>query len=131
MKQLNPNLIQLSKRQYLQKTKLGEWRTIEPFAPYNEVTQKFDYSDIKNYNWFNFIIGTWSRLISVIIIVTLIYFITWAYKTDTEECRQIVYNQTYLKEKCLSAMIGEKEENNYEQYPSISLPTKDNAQTLS
>ena len=71
---------------YIQKGLFG-WKIIYPIFKDKDKGWKLD-----NINWKNFLIGSWSNILTVFFVVLLIIGLTLSYIHDTELCREIVEN---------------------------------------
>ena len=50
-----------------------------------------------SFNWFNFLTGgSWGKLIVLLFVLAIIFFIIFAYKHDTAFCRELIANGSQI-----------------------------------
>ena len=75
------NIEKIREGLYIKKDRLG-YRIVYPYK-----------NDDGTINWFNVLTGgSWGNLIKVVLIVSLILFVTWGYYHDTKACKDFMEN---------------------------------------
>lgn len=126
MEKINENLIQLNKNQFLKRNKRDEWNIIAPLK--DPITKKI--------NLFNLITGgSVVNLIKVIIIVSLIAFISYGYAKDKESCFEMLEDpfNACMKAGYYKLNLGEeiKEDEEESNRPSLFMPTEVDVKQIS
>jgi hypothetical protein len=70
---------------YVRKNLFGEWGIIRPIK--KNPSEPFGKGNI---NWKNFIIGSWSRLITIVFIIIMLVFLMISYKHDMGVCTGLI-----------------------------------------
>lgn len=121
--QVKPNLHKLNENQYLKETKHG-FQIIYPVA--KDVSKPFRKGNI---NYTNLILGgSWVRFITLLAILGLLFFSTWAYSTDLETCRKIIASQNKDYNPYFDYTLNLSLYNTSNNDFNISIPAQDNAQ---
>ena len=82
LKEIKENTYELTKDTYLSKTKLGEWRITRPVIIQGG-----------KIHWPNLLYGgKISNIIILLILVSLILFVSWSYERDIRECKYLIEN---------------------------------------
>jgi len=84
LKEIKKRVYDLGDSKFLKKTKY-DWRIIHSYR--KDIGKN---PTLSNIHWKHATIGTWGNLFRLIIIITLLVFLSWSYARDTKECRAII-----------------------------------------
>jgi hypothetical protein len=88
---------------YVRKVKTG-WITVNPIK--KDLSRPFSFKD--NVNWKHLIIGSWSRLLTLIIILLIIFGTMVFYKHDMKVCGEKYIGDYYrlTENRCFNNCLG-------------------------
>ena len=82
IEKISDDLYRLTKTSNLKKGATGKWRIVYPLK-----------DEDGNIHWKNvFLGGTWLNFFTMIIIVSLLMFLSWSYSHDVEACKLMIEN---------------------------------------